>query len=253
MALNIAVLIKQVPDLDAVRIDRASGRPIFSGQLTMSSYDAHAVEEALLLKEAQGGEVTVICAGPASAKDALTRSLAMGADRAVLIEAANVNEVDSLAVARLLAEQLDGKGYDLILAGQAADDTETGHVGPQVAELLDRPLISNLVGLEIEDGRLVGRRDMEDGQQVVEAALPAVVLASTGLNSPRLPSLKGIMAAKKKPFDTVAGTLAPDASRIEWGEPYVPERAAAGIILQDVPPAEAAQQLVAWLREQKVI
>jgi electron transfer flavoprotein beta subunit len=177
----------------------------------------------------------------------------MGADRAILIEAANVNEVDTLALARLLVAQLAGEGYDLILAGQAADDTETGHVGPQVAELLDLPLVSNLVGLEIQDGRLVGRRDMEDGQQVVEAALPAVLLASTGLNGPRLPSLKGIMAAKKKPFETVSG--APEASevRIAWGQPYVPERAAAGIVLQDVPPGEAARQLVAWLREQKVI
>src|SRR5687768_869937 len=128
MTLNIAVLIKQVPDLDAVRIDRSSGRPIFSGQLTMSSYDGHAVEEALRLKEAQGGEVTVIAAGPPSARDALTRALAMGVDRGVLVDAPNVNELDTLAVARLLVSQLDGKGFDLILAGQAADDYETGQV-----------------------------------------------------------------------------------------------------------------------------
>jgi electron transfer flavoprotein beta subunit len=252
MALNVAVLVKQVPDLDAVRIDRVSGKPIFSGQLTMSSYDAHAVEEALRLKEAQGGEVTAIAAGPPSARDVVTRALAMGADRAVLIDAPTVNELDTLAVARLLASQLEGKGFDLILAGQAADDYETGQVGPQVAELLGWPLVSNLVGLEVDGRRLVAKRDMEDGQQTVEGPLPAVLLASTGLNSPRLPSLKGIMAAKKKPFDVVTGA-AESGNRISWGEPYVPERVAAGIVVQDVPPAEAARQLVGWLKEQKLI
>ena len=253
MPLNVAVLIKQVPDMNAVKIDRATGKPVFGGQLTISSYDEYAVEEALRLKETHGGEVTVIAAGPPSAKDALTRALAMGADRAVLIDAPNVNQLDTLAVAGVLAGRLRGQGFDLILAGQTADDNETGQVGPQLAELLDVPLISNVIGLEIEGERLVVQRDTEDGQQTVETGMPAVLLASTGLNTPRYPSLKGIMAAKRKPLETVAPDGETGDARITWGEPFVPERTTAGVVLQDVPPADAARQLVTWLKEQKLI
>ena len=253
MALTIAVLIKQVPDMNAVRIDRATGKPVFGGQQAISSYDEYAVEAALRLKEAHGGEVTVAAAGPPSVKDALTRALAMGADRAVLLDVPNVNELDTLTVAGLLADQLRGKGFDLILAGQTADDYETGQIGPQLAELLDLPLVSNVIGLELDGERLVVRRDTEDGQQTVETSLPAVLLASTGLNTPRYPSLKGIMTAKRKPLDTVPASAPSSDGRLSWGEPFVPERGAAGVVLQDVPPADAAKQLVAWLKEQKLI
>jgi electron transfer flavoprotein beta subunit len=253
MPLNVAVLIKQVPDMNAVKIDRATGKPVFGGQLTVSSYDEYAVEEALRLKEAHGGEVTVVAAGPPSAKDALTRALAMGADRAVLIDAPNVNQLDTLSVARMLASRLRGQGFDLILAGQTADDNETGQVGAQLAELLDAPLISNAIGLEVAGDQLVVQRDTEDGQQTVETGMPAVLLASTGLNTPRYPSLKGIMAAKRKPLEMVPAEVETGDARISWGEPYSPERTTAGVILQDVPPAEAARQLVGWIKEQKLI
>jgi electron transfer flavoprotein beta subunit len=238
--------------MNTVRIDRATGKPVFGEQMVISSYDVYAVEEALRLKETHGGEVMVLAAGPPSVKDALTRALAMGADRAVLIDAPMVNALDTLAVAGLLADQLRGGEFDLILAGQTADDSETGQVGPQLAELLNLPLISNVIGLDIEGDRIVVRRDTEDGQQTVETSLPVVLLASTGLNTPRFPSLKGIMGAKRKPLETVPGT-AEAAGRISWGEPFVPERTVAGTLLQNVPPAEAAKQLVAWLKEQKLI
>ena len=253
MALNMAVLVKQVPDMNAVKVDRATGRPVFGGQMAISSYDEYGVEAALRLKEAHGGEVTAVTAGPPTAKDALTRALAMGADRAVLIDAPNVNDLDSLAVAGLLADQLRGKGFDLILVGQTADDNETGQVGPQLAELLDLPLVSNVIGLEVEGARLVVRRDTEDGVQTVETAMPALVLASTGLNTPRYPSLKGIMAAKRKPLENVGAAAHGSDARISWSEPFVPERTVAGVVVQDVPPAEAAEQLVVWLKEQKLL
>jgi electron transfer flavoprotein beta subunit len=157
-----------------------------------------------------------------------------------------------LATAKVLANAVRDTGFNLILAGQTADDNETGQVGPQVAELLDLPLISSVIGLAVEGTRLVVTRDMEDGHQSVESALPAVLLTSSGLNQPRYPSLKGIMAAKKKPVEQIAAE--PGATeRITWSAPYVPERTVSGVVLQDVPPAEAASQLVAWLREQKVI
>lgn len=250
--LNIVVLIKQVPDMNAVRIDKGTGRALLSDQRVISSYDAYAIEEALRLKERHGGEVTVISAGPPSVKDALTRALAMGADQAVLVQLADVNELDTLAVARVLAEQVQHIPYDLILAGQSSDDYESGQVPPHVAELLNLPMISSVMGLDIEGERLILRRDVEDGSQTVEAPMPALLMAITGLNEPRYPSLKGIMAAKKKPLDLVeAGLVEP--SRLSWTEPEAAERTTSGVILQDLPAAEAAQRLVGWLREQKLI
>ncbi|MGI9253917.1 MAG: electron transfer flavoprotein subunit beta/FixA family protein, partial [Thermomicrobiales bacterium] len=196
--LTIAVLVKQVPDMNAVKIDRASGAPQYSGQFTVNSYDEYAVEQALRLQEQHGGEVIAVTVGPASAKDALTRALAMGADRAVHIETPDHNGLDTLAIARLLAEQVKAAGASLVIAGQTADDLESGQVGAQVAELLDLPLISNIVSVEAANGQLTLKRDMEDGYQIVTAPMPAMLLSSTGLNEPRLPSLKGIKAAKKK-------------------------------------------------------
>jgi electron transfer flavoprotein beta subunit len=250
---TIVVLIKQVPDVNAVKIDRLSGQPVLSGQSVISSYDSHAIEAGLRLRNEQGGgEVIVVSAGPASAKDAITRALAMGADRGIQITLAPEAAIDSLATARLLADAVRGLDYDLILAGQAADDNETGQVGPQVAELLDLPLISSVIGLEVAGDRLMATRDTEDGHQTVESELPAVLLTSSGLNEPRYPSLKGIMAAKKKPVEQIAATT-DGTERMHWSAPYVPERTISGTVVQDVTATEAATQLVAWLREQKVI
>ncbi len=250
--LTIVVLIKHVPDVNAVKIDRATGAPVLSGQYVVSSYDTHAVEAALQLRDQFGGEVIVVSAGPPTVKDAITRALAMGADRGIQITLPADAELDSLATATLLADAVRGTGFNLILAGQTADDNETGQVGPQIAELLDLPLISSVIGLAVEGNRLVVTRDMEDGHQSVESALPAVLLTSSGLNQPRYPSLNGIMAAKKKPVEQITAEHSA-VGRMTWSAPYVPERTVSGVIVQDVPPAEAASQLVAWLREQKAI
>src|SRR3712207_3923867 len=175
--INVVVLLKQVPDMNAVKTDRATGKPIFTGQHVVSSYDEYAIEEALRLKERFGGEVVAVSAGPPSAKDVITRALSMGADRGVLIDLPGVNDLDTLAVARVLADQLRGMSFDLVIAGQTADDYESGQVGPQVAELLGLPLVSSVVELWIEGDKLVAKRDMEDGHQTVETELPALLLA----------------------------------------------------------------------------
>ena len=255
MALTIAVLIKQVPDMGTVKIDRATGRPSFGGQQVVSSYDEIAVEEAIRLKEAHGGEVVVLCAGGPSAKDAITRSLAMGADRGVHLALADPNAADTLTVAGVLAAQLRAlsPSPDVVLAGQASDDYATGQVGAQVAELLGWPHLSAVTDVAVADGELTVERDTEDGKQVCAVAPPVVLLALTGLNEPRLPSLKGIMAAKRKPVEAATPPAPPAEDRVNWDDPYVPERGAAGVIVQDVPPAEAAERLVAWLREQRLV
>jgi electron transfer flavoprotein beta subunit len=250
--LTIAVLIKQVPDMNAIRIDRATGMIVPSAQLVISSYDLYAIEAALRLKESFEGEVIAVTAGPASARDALTRALAMGADRALHLEIFDVNATDTLGIARQLAHAIRSLGCDLIIAGQTSDDLEAGQVGAQVAALLEMPVISNVVEIELGDDGLTVKRDMEDGYQTVRSALPAVLLSSTGLDEPRLPSLKGIMAAKKKLLEATTVNLEPQ-QRLAWESPFVPERSVSGTIVQDVAPAEAAQRLIAWLREQKLV
>lgn len=251
MPYQIAVLIKQVPDLNAMRIDSATGKPIHGGQMVISSYDDYAIEEAVKLKETHGAEVTVISAGPAGAKDAVSRALAMGADKGVLVEVA-ANEVDTRQLARVLADQLAGGGWDLILTGQSSDDTGTGQIGPQVAEYLGLPSVSSVIRLEASGSTIAMLRDTEDGKQKVTVDTPVLVMASSGLNEPRYPSLKGIMAAKKKPLETFKVDVTKQQD-ISWGEPFREERAATGTIVSDIPAAEAAAQLVAWLKEKKLV
>jgi electron transfer flavoprotein beta subunit len=250
--LTIAVLIKQVPDMNAVRIDRAAGRIVPSAQLVMSSYDEYAVEAALRLEESLDGEVIAVAAGPAPVRDVITRALAMGADRGVHIQMEDVNVTDTLGMASILSDALRPMECSLIIAGQTSDDLEAGQVGAQVAELLKLPIISNVVAIQVEKGELLVRRDMEDGYQTVRLTLPAVLLSSTGLDQPRLPSLKGIMAAKKKLVDTVEASV-PAERRLGWETPVVPAKTVSGTIVQDIPATEAARQLVDWLQEQKLI
>src|SRR5215211_466132 len=251
---SIAVLIKQVPDMNAIRIDRASGHIVPSQQLVMSSYDEYAVEAALRLKEMICGEVIVVAVGPAQARDVVTRALAMGADRGVHLELEDVNATDTLGMASILSDALRPLECSLVIAGQTSDDFEAGQVGAQVAELLKMPVISNVVEIQIDEEELQVRRDMEDGYQTVRSTLPAVLLSSTGLDQPRLPSLKGIMAAKRKPVESVAAGVQSER-RLAWETPQVPAKTVSGTIVnvQDVPATEAAKQLVGWLQEQKLI
>jgi electron transfer flavoprotein beta subunit len=250
--LTIAVLIKQVPDMNAVRIDRANGRIVLSAQLGMSSYDEYAVEAALRLKDSFDGEVIAVAAGPAQVRDVITRALAMGADRGIHLELEDVNATDTLGMASILSDALRSLQCGLVVAGQTSDDFEAGQVGAQVAELLKMPVISNVVEIQVDEDGLLVRRDMEDGYQIVRSTLPAVLLSSTGLDQPRLPSLKGIMAAKKKPVDTLAASIA-EERRLTWDAPQVPAKTISGTIVQDVSATEAAKQLVSWLQEQKLI
>jgi electron transfer flavoprotein beta subunit len=250
---SIVVLVKQVPDMNALRIDHATGKPVMSGQKVVSSFDEYAIEAAIRLKEQHGGEVTVVSAGPPSAKDALTRALAMGADRGVLIPLDDPNALDTHAIDRILADQLKTMTYDNVLVGQNSDDYATGQVGPQVAELLGIPQVASVVKLEANGSALTLHRDTEEGQQAVEVGTPVLLMAMTGLNEPRYPSLNGIMAAKKKPIEQAPAPASAGDSRVTWTDPVAPERTSGGTILQDVPPADAAKQLVAWLKDQKLI
>jgi len=202
--LKIAVSIKQVPDTEAKIVIGPDGRSIDESSVTwiVNPYDEYALEEALRLKEASGGgEVVVLTMGPARAATALRTCLAMGADRGIHLNDPSFEGSDSLGIATILAAAIKGLAPDLVLAGQYAVGTDCRQVGPMIAELLDLPHVSVVTKLSVEEGRLTAHREIEGAYEVVHAPLPCVVTAQKGLNEPRYASLKGIMAAKKKPIE----------------------------------------------------
>jgi electron transfer flavoprotein beta subunit len=201
--LKIAVCIKRVPDMEA-RFSIAPDRKSLdqSGlKYEMGDFDGYGLEVGLQLVEKQGpGEVVVVSIGPDGVQEMLRKALAMGAARAVQLKADEV-PADGLAIARALAAELKDGGYDLILFGRMATDTASGTVGPMTAELLGLPCVTAISHLEIAGDRGSARRDLEGAEETSTFPLPAVLTIDEGNARPRLSSLKGIMAAKKKPLE----------------------------------------------------
>jgi len=165
----------------------------------------NAVEEALRIKEAQGGgEVVLVSLGPARALDSLRKALAMGADRAVLVSDDSAAGSDLLGTSRALAAALEREQADLVLFGQASSDGDGAVLWAAVADRLRRPVISQAASLTVEEGSVRGKRQTEHGYDTISAPLPAIVAVSDAINEPRYPSLKGIMGAKTKPQETVS-------------------------------------------------
>jgi electron transfer flavoprotein beta subunit len=204
--VKIAVCVKAVPDAaTGRRLDAATGRLDRSGELALSDFDTHPVEEALRVRDAAGdGEVVVVSLGPERTADALRKTLAMGADRSVLVSDDEFAGADLLVTARALAGALEREGADLVLFGQQSADGDGACLWAAVAELLRQPVISQVAELEVADGAVTGRRQTEFGYERVRAPLPAVVAVSDAINEPRYPSLKGIMGAKSKPQDRLS-------------------------------------------------
>ena len=202
--MKIAVCVKQVPEGASRRIDPATKRLDRSGEGALNAFDAHAVEEALRLRDASGdGEVVVVSMGPEKAMDALRKTLAMGADRAVLVSDESAGGSDLVATSYALARVLEREQPDLILFGQQAADSDGAVLWAAVAERLRRPVISQVAELVLGGERVRGKRQTEFGYDVIEAPLPAIVAVSDAINEPRYPSLKGIMGAKRKPQETL--------------------------------------------------
>jgi electron transfer flavoprotein beta subunit len=245
--LNTIVCIKRVPDsATRVKVDSdRTGLDPAGVKYTLNPYDEFALEEAIRRKEAAGaGTVTVIGLGPAATSETLRSALAMGADEAVLLSCEGSH--DGLPVARALAAEIAGREFDLLLFGKQAIDDDNMQVPQMVAEMLGLPCASVVVGLEISGRDAVAKREVEGGHEIVEFTLPAVVSAQKGLNEPRLPNLKGIMAAKKKPLEEKDVTLeAPSLELVELEEPPAP---AAGRIVGEG--AGAVPELVAALRQE---
>jgi len=215
-AVRITVLIKQVPATDAVLTIDETGQRIATPALSwvVNPYDEIAVEEALRVREEQGGTVTALTVGPPSAEEALRTALALGADEAVLIQAP-AEGCDGLVVSRLIAAALGKAPADLILAGRRAVDDDSGWVGPAVAERLGIAHIAAVTARQIRGNTLRCHRAVDGGTVVVEAVLPALITVERGLNEPRHMSLKGIRAARQKPIATLtAEQLGLDASAL---------------------------------------
>ena len=250
--MKIAVCIKRVPVMDVRFKIGADGASIDEAGLKydVNDFDLWAVEAALRLKESAGqGEVVVIALGPDAVQEQIRKTLSMGADRGVQLKADKAG-VDTLVIARALAAELKDGGWDLILFGRVAIDTADQSVGPMVAELLGLPCVSAISSLEIANGRGTAKRELEGASEVVEFPLPAVLTIDEGLNKERLPSLKGIMAAKKKPLDVKPTQLAAGAVTVARME-LPPERAPGRIIGEG---AAAVPELVRLLQtEAKVL
>ena len=260
--MEIIVLLKQVPATESFIGIADDGLSIKTEDIkwVINPYDEFAVEEALRIKEAQGGSVTIVSAGQERAVEAIRTALAMGADKGILIKDPVVDNCDALGIARILATAVKDLQFDLIIAGQRAVDDDNFQVGTAVAEFLGIPNISLVIKEEIADGKIKCQRTVEGGTVVLEAPLPALFTTQRGLNEPRYASLPGIMKAKKKPLDIKSfSDIGIDASEI--GEPkskilamkLPPEREGGRIIKGDSSQSIAAELVKALHEEAKVL
>jgi electron transfer flavoprotein beta subunit len=204
--MNIVVCVKQVPDTATERKLRSDDKTLDRDAVdgVVNELDEYAVEEALKLKEAHGGEVTVLTMGPSRATETIRKALAMGADKAVHLTDDALHGSDALSTSYAMAQVLKKIGFDLVILGSESTDARTGVLAAMLAERLDAPQLTLAKKVEVEGSQIVIERITDYGFDKVAAELPAVVSVVEKINDPRYPSFKGIMAAKKKPVQTLA-------------------------------------------------
>jgi len=250
--MKIFVAIKQVPVRDSQLRIASSGKGIDESDLAyeINEPDAYALEAALQLKEAHGGEVVALCAGPARAAQTIREALAKGADRAIHIEE-DMAGFDPLATARLLAQALAGEAPDLILTGLQSDDLGYGQTGVILAELLGMPHATLIMQVEKQEGGIRVKRELEDGWfQHVDMPLPALLTIQSGISKLRYATLMGIKKAKTKPIRRVTAAelgAPPGAGAMSIERVYLPERTKRTQLFGGSP-KEAAAQLVEKLK-----
>jgi electron transfer flavoprotein beta subunit len=261
MSLRIVVCVKYVPD--------ATGDRHFAEDLTvdrddvdglLSELDEYAVEQALQIKEAaDDAEITVLTVGPEDAGDALRKALSMGADKAVHVEDDDLHGTDALGTSLVLAKAIEKTGYDLVVCGMASTDGTMGVLPALLAERLNVPQVTQLSEVAVADGKVTGRRDGDTASEQLEAALPAVVSVTDQSGEARYPSFKGIMAAKKKPVESLDLEdleIEADEVGLEGAWTKVEDAAqrparTAGTIVKDE--GEGGKQLAEYLAGQKFI
>ena len=263
--MKICVLVKEVPDAAVQkRIDPGTMRLDRSGEKNLNPFDTHAIEAAMQIKE--GGaipveEVVAVTMGPDSAVRALHKAVALGADRSVHLSDDALAGSDVCATGYALAKVLESESPDLVLLGQQSDDGECYTIGAVVADHLQMPSLTQVIKIDVADGKLRCERQAEYGYDTVDIELPAVISVGDAINEPRYPSLKAIMGAKKKPLDAKAtGDVGIDAGMVgEAGSKTSvlalnpPPAKEAGEIIEDEDTNETVEKIVAWLDERKLI
>ena len=263
--MKICVLVKEVPDAAVEkRIDASTGRMDRSGEKNLNPFDTHAIEAAMQIKE--GGDVPVeeviaVSMGPESAVRALHKAVSLGADRSVHLTDESLAGSDVAATGYALAKTLERESPDLVLLGQQSDDGECYTIGAVVAEHLAMPSLTQVIKIDVEDGKLRCERQAEYGYDTVAVELPAVISVGDAINEPRYPSLKAIMGAKKKPLDTLSAgdagiegdKVGADGSQVDCGNFHDPPQKEAGQIIEDEDTNETVEQIIAWLEERKLL
>ncbi len=263
--MKICVLVKEVPDAAVEkRIDPSSKRIDRGGEKNLNPFDTHAIEAAMQVKE--GGsvdveEVVAVTMGPESAFRALHKAVSLGADRSVHLTDDALAGSDVNATGYALSKVLESESPDLVLLGQQSDDGECYTIGAVVADHLKMPSLTQVIKMDVEEGKLRCERQAEYGYDTVEIALPAVISVGDAINEPRYPSLKAIMGAKKKQLDTKAigdvgieaDKVGEDGSRTAVLAINPPEEKAAGEIIEDEDTDETVEKIVNWLDERKLL
>lgn len=255
--MKILVLLKQTFDTEE-NITLSNGKVSEDGvKFVINPYDEYAVEEAISIKEKYGAEITVVTVGPPRAEAALRTALAVGADKAIIVDDESVFG-DEYMISKVLAAVAKRESYDLILGGYMAVDDGAAQVGPRLAEELGIVHISTITNLEVENGKVRVEKDVEGDIEIIEAEMPVLLTAQQGLNEPRYPSLPGILKAKKKTIERLAAAdlglnIEEIRSKSEVLDQYLPQQKAAGKILQGEL-SEQVSELVEALRfEAKVV
>jgi electron transfer flavoprotein beta subunit len=263
--LKICCLVKEVPDPSVQkRIDPDTKRLDRSGEKNLNPFDTHGIEAAMQIREggkAEVDEIVAVTMGPESAVRALHKAVALGADRSLHLTDPALEDSDVCATGYALAKLLEVERPDLVLLGQQSDDGECYTIGAVVADHLRMPSLTQVISIELEDGKLVCERQAEYGYDTVEVDLPAVISVGDAINEPRYPSLKAIMGAKKKPLETKAIAEAGiEAERVgvagKRTEVLVinpPPQKEPGEIIEDEDTAETVEKIVAWLEERKLV
>src|SRR5213083_2442903 len=255
MVLKICVLVKEVPDAAVQkRIDSSTMRLDRSGEKNLNPFDTHAIEAAMQIKE--GGaipveEVIAVTMGPDSAVRALHKAVALGADRSLHLADGALEGSDVCATGYALAKVLESEQPALVLLGQQSDDGECYTIGAVVADHLKMPSLTQVIKIDVSEGKRTCERQAEYGYDTVEVELPAVISVGDAINEPRYPSLKAIMGAKKKPLDTVGtGDVGIEPSKVggensnaQWIGSKAPPQKGAGTIIEDEDTTETVEKI----------
>jgi electron transfer flavoprotein beta subunit len=261
--MNIIICMKQVVDLEQIRIKPNTREPVIEGlPLVFGDFEKCALEEAVRIKEMHGGKVTALAVGSPKLRDTIKEALAMGADEAIILTDAILQDSDAMGSARVLAKSIEVIGeYDLILLGDSSADEYSGEIPPRIAELLDLPQVGFVRELELiaNNSRIRVVRDLEDALEVVELDLPAVVGVTSELNIPRLAPLSAILKASRKPLHewspeyigVKADDVGANASVVETLSNLAPIQDRKGILYEDV--EEGVAEVVKALQQEGVL